>query len=475
MTLGKKLLACVGGTVAATIALGAVALFCTARISGELDRAVQVTARKSELLANLEGSVYSLRLAERGQLLFSNIGDEEKVRSCHELFLKSSEAATATLSEVRPYLTTARGNQLAEEIEELIRKYNTTQAAVWDLLGQKKVTEGIQRDSHDLVSTGGDIIKEIEELQARQHEYNREAAERAAALKAMAGWLGAAMTALCLVIGGLMAAVVARATRSLQMVAAELDSAAGEIDSAAAQVSSSSNAMAMTSTNAAASIEETSASAEEVAAITHNNQAAAREAAAQLAEASRIGVEVAGAMKSMTETVEEIAKSSKDVARVIRVIDEIAFQTNILALNAAVEAARAGEAGMGFAVVADEVRNLAQRSAQAAKETAQLIEHSVSMAAEGKSRLDVVTSTFGKSAEIRESVRQRSESVANASEEQARGMDQIARAVQEMSRTAQQGAAQAEESAAAGTELKSQAAGMRERAALLNRIVGSRR
>jgi methyl-accepting chemotaxis protein/methyl-accepting chemotaxis protein-1 (serine sensor receptor) len=153
----------------------------------------------------------------------------------------------------------------------------------------------------------------------------------------------------------------------------------------------------------------------------------------------------------------EINEQSQKISKIIRVIDEIAFQTNILALNAAVEAARAGEAGMGFAVVADEVRNLAQRCAQAARDTSTLIEESVAKSHGGKARVDDVASAIH--AVIEESVQIKTlvEEVNVGSQEQRQGIDQIARAVNQMQQMTQSSAANAEEGAAAAEELTAQA------------------
>jgi methyl-accepting chemotaxis protein/methyl-accepting chemotaxis protein-1 (serine sensor receptor) len=166
-----------------------------------------------------------------------------------------------------------------------------------------------------------------------------------------------------------------------------------------------------------------------------------------------------------------ITLSSGKIANIIRVIDEIAFQTNILALNAAVEAARAGTAGQGFAVVADEVRNLAERCAQAARETGALIGESVTMSRSGESTLgrvvQSVCSIAGSTAELGRLV----DEVSASAQEQARGLDQIARSVAEMERATQQSAAGAEESASAAQQLSAQADSMRDVVARLNLLI----
>jgi methyl-accepting chemotaxis protein len=163
----------------------------------------------------------------------------------------------------------------------------------------------------------------------------------------------------------------------------------------------------------------------------------------------------------MSSAMQSIKASSDDIAKIIKTIDEIAFQTNILALNAAVEAARAGEAGMGFAVVADEVRNLAQRSAQAAKETAAKIEGAISNTAQGVQISSQVAEVLN---EIVSKVRQVDELIAEvsgASREQTQGITQINVAVGQMDKITQSNAASAEESAAAAQELNAQAFAMK--------------
>ncbi len=177
-------------------------------------------------------------------------------------------------------------------------------------------------------------------------------------------------------------------------------------------------------------------------------------------------------LETMVVAMGDIKASSDKVAKIIKVIDEIAFQTNILALNAAVEAARAGEAGMGFAVVADEVRNLAQRCAQAAKDTAALIEESIAKSNDGKTKVDQVAVAIRAITEESAKVKTLVDEVSLGSQEQTRGIEQVAKALTQMEQVTQQSAANAEESAAAAEELTAQASMLMEVVGQLSAMVG---
>jgi methyl-accepting chemotaxis protein len=209
-----------------------------------------------------------------------------------------------------------------------------------------------------------------------------------------------------------------------------------------------------------------------MASMTKQNADNAQQANALSSEARNSATTGTEAVSRMNGAIQQIQKSSDETAKIIKVIDEIAFQTNLLALNAAVEAARAGEAGKGFAVVAEEVRNLAMRSAEAAKNTANMIQESVKnskngvdIAAEVTKVLDEIVRNVGKATDL-------VSEIAAASQEQAQGIDQVNTAVAQMDKVTQQNAANAEESASASEELSAQAASMQEIVAQLVALVG---
>jgi len=269
-----------------------------------------------------------------------------------------------------------------------------------------------------------------------------------------------------LVVGAVIALLVALAlavfltrgiTLPLERIISSLTAGAEQVYSASNQVAAASQQLAQGSSEQAASLEESSASLEEMAGMTRSNAANSRkadEAARETQAAAGRGVH---AMTDMGSAIDRIKQTSDATARIVKSIDDIAFQTNLLALNAAVEAARAGEAGRGFAVVAEEVRSLAQRSAEAAKNTAGLIEESQTSAEQGVTASTQVSESLTSIVTLVDSVTGLVGGIAVASEEQASGIEQVNASVAQMDRVTQGNAANAEESASASEELSAQA------------------
>ena len=248
-----------------------------------------------------------------------------------------------------------------------------------------------------------------------------------------------------------------KALGQLDEALAEVAMAAEQVAAGAGQVSAGSQLLAQGAAEQASSLEEVSSSLQEMGAMTRQNALSARDAR-NLSEATReSATRGAHSMKRLADATDRITGAAAATARIVKTIDEIAFQTNLLALNAAVEAARAGDAGRGFAVVAEEVRNLAMRSAEAAKNTASLIEESVKNAESGATINREVMASFGDITEHVNKVSAAMAEIAAGSEQQSQGIEQIAAGVEQMNAVTQQTAANAEESASAAEELSGQA------------------
>ncbi|MHB1015793.1 MAG: methyl-accepting chemotaxis protein [Desulfurivibrionaceae bacterium] len=228
---------------------------------------------------------------------------------------------------------------------------------------------------------------------------------------------------------------------------------ADHISAASGEVASAGQQLAEGATEQAASLEETSASMEEIASMTRHSSDNAQQANAVMADVNSVASQAAISMQQLTSAMGEISAASDKTSKIIKTIDEIAFQTNLLALNAAVEAARAGEAGAGFAVVANEVRSLAMRAAEAARETAALIEQTVSKVQEGTVLVSKTNEEFNQVSAGTGKVSMLINEISTAAKEQTDGVGQINIALQEMDKVVQSNAATAEESAAASEEL----------------------
>ena len=322
----------------------------------------------------------------------------------------------------------------------------------------KLIAASFAKIDNDLDKFGNQIKKNLLGIQAFVQEevaLAREASEKILSRSQFIGWITslAVLTALIVALLLISRSIIG----PIRRISGDLHEGANQASSAAEQVFSSSQSLAEGASQQAASIEETSSSMEEMYSMTQKNAENAGQADNLMKDANKVVGTANQSMGQLTQSMEDISKASEETSKIIKTIDEIAFQTNLLALNAAVEAARAGEAGAGFAVVADEVRNLAMRAADAAKNTAALIEGTVKKVNDGSELVSTTNDAFSKVAESSAKVGDIVSEIAAASKEQSSGIEQVNIAITEMDKVVQQNAANAEESASASEEMSAQA------------------
>jgi methyl-accepting chemotaxis protein len=286
-------------------------------------------------------------------------------------------------------------------------------------------------------------------------------------------WWTAGASGLLAIMSLVVSVLLSRSiTRPIQAAIERQSLATKRVQATAREIADSSQRLARGASEHAASLQETSSSLEEMSAMTRQNAQNAGQVNRLTLEARAAADTGAGDMQAMRQAMDAIKVSSADIAKIIRTIDEIAFQTNILALNASVEAARAGEAGVGFAVVADEVRNLAQRSAQAAKDTGARIETALGKIGQGVQLSAKVARNLQQIVEAVRKVAELAAQVASASKEQSQGIEQVNGAVFHMDEVTQADAATAAEGANAAEDLNAQAETLRATVADLANLVG---
>ncbi|MCS7044254.1 MAG: methyl-accepting chemotaxis protein [Bryobacteraceae bacterium] len=471
--LGSKIYLSLGLTGAFLLVVGGVSIYSISALRGLLENTARGEVRKIELATRISEQVASGQSALRGALLASMTGDAAGARAAQNQMEAAGRAITAALAEIEPLVVTAEGREDVRVMKAATEEWLRQTRVFDEHLAAQRYDEATRMEPAVFRPMLSQMQKAASDLTQRQRQRMEEATASAAARAQVTTWL-----AVLLVLSGAVVAAAAfwvmrGANSTLRRIAAQIADGARQVASAAQQVSSSAQALAQGSSEQAASLEQTSASTEELNSMTQKNAENASMAAGETEKADQLLKETNEKLDQMIESMKEINASSEKISRIIRVIDEIAFQTNILALNAAVEAARAGEAGMGFAVVADEVRNLAQRCAQAAKDTSDLIEESIVRSNEGKLRLDEVAACITRVFENASRIRVLTNEVHMGSQEQARGIEQIARAVAQMQQVTQSTAASAEESASAGEEMSAQAQQLQAAVERLRELVGA--
>jgi methyl-accepting chemotaxis protein/methyl-accepting chemotaxis protein-1 (serine sensor receptor) len=473
MTIGKKLFLCLGTASALTLAVSVLALVDVGNLSSVNDQVVKVTAKKRFLSGDVSTEMNGILAAERGILVRAFMKDRGTMEQYNQDFQTHSTRLKTMVTEFEALCDNAADRRVAEDIGRALETIGQGHAEFWNqaISGQIESAADIYKSKTNpaikqAVKTAGEFTAQQESAMAQTAQDAQGVASRARAMTIAIG-LGALAIVFVVVF------VVRQISRSLREAAGELQVGADQVSSAASQVAASSQALAQGSSEQAASLEETSSSSEEINSMARKNTENCRGAADLITQSRRKFDDTKHSLEQMVVAMGEIKASGDKISKIIKTIDEIAFQTNILALNAAVEAARAGEAGMGFAVVADEVRNLAQRCAQAAGDTATMIEESIGKSHDGQIKVDRVAVAIREATAEAEKIKTLVDEVNLGSTEQARGIEQIAKAVVQMEQVTQRNAASAEESASAAEELSAQSEALKAIIGRVNAMVGA--
>ena len=439
-------------------------------INDKVNRIVQIRMPQMNMFYEIMKDYDVIARSARNIALTSDEGVRQKQK---ESLAKAKTDLTDTLNKLEPTLTTDKGKEMFAELKETLTTVVQLSEKASALGAANKSQEAADVVINEILAPQSKMLQQLESFVRLGNELSLKdgeaSAQAASSGKALLLSLGAAAS----VLGLLMAFFITRSvTGSIGRAVEGLTEGADQVASASSQVASASQELAEGASQQAASLEETSSSLEEMASMTKQNAENANQANALMNKTRQVVEQANGSMAHLTASMEEISRASEATSKIIRTIDEIAFQTNLLALNAAVEAARAGEAGAGFAVVADEVRNLAMRAAEAAKNTADLIEGTVKKIKEGS---EVVQKTNAEFSEVQTSSARMGELVGEisaASGEQAQGIEQISKAVTEMENVIQRNSASAEESASASEEMSAQAQQMKQFVGELATLVG---
>jgi len=469
-TIGRKIAVGFLAVLGQAISVGLYALWMTAHTSGELKKVSAGYLPEMELAAQIERDFLRARI---NFIYYVTIQKEGSLESGWQSF-ESAEQQLPVLKEL------VNGSDDFAAIRENVAKLEGDFNAYRPVL--EKIVKVVQQHQNqgpefsallaEWAQLGGVMVDSAAEIGQRGMDAAGKSTDQAASSRStwilLSACIGGAL------VGVLLTWLVTRAvTRPLRAVMETLGDAAHQVTGAAVQISGSAQSLSQGASEQAASLQETSASADEINAMASRNADHSRLAAEKMKEASRRINDANADLEQMMESMHAINASSDKISRIIKVIDEIAFQTNILALNAAVEAARAGEAGLGFAVVADEVRNLAQRCSQAAKDTGGLIEESIDRSNDGKEKLNHVGDAVRSITESAKAVETLVDEVKLGSEQQAVGISQMSKAVAEMQKVTQNTAASAEESASTSEELSAQSMSLKTMIAELSAMAGT--
>ncbi len=462
LTIGKRITIGFATVLVLAVLTGATGYLSVRSISNDaitrFDRMLHTDGALAGYAAATGEGILSMRRFEKD--MFISIESKEATAKYHAQWQKKSKELLEKLDAMEKVATRAKERNSLKAMRVEFGKYEAGFAGVFAKIdsGEIKTSDAAQAASLQYKSV-------VEDFERAARSFSDQSERRMAAIETSLGtkasrtqFLMLLFSLLCLVLGaGICAFITLSTTRVLKHAVNGLSESAEHASTASNQISSTSQQLAEGASEQAASIEETSSSLEEMASMTKQNADHSHQASVLMSETAGIVSEANVSMNHLTQSMAEISSASEETSKIIKTIDEIAFQTNLLALNAAVEAARAGEAGAGFAVVADEVRNLAMRAAEAAQNTAHLIEGTVKKIRDGSEIVSKTGVQFSRVSDSSSKMRELIGEISAASAEQAQGIEEINRAVNQMDKVVQQNAANAEESASAAEEMSAQA------------------